>query len=76
MTGEVTNDPILHALARAMRATFARRDLWPSLPATDQIEYLGYALAQREWLRRLGCVVTSGCKDCPISADVLSQPSP
>jgi hypothetical protein len=67
MADEITNDPVLHALARSIRATFARHDLWRSLPATDQIEYLGYALTQREWLRRLGCVVTSGCKECPFN---------
>jgi hypothetical protein len=52
------DDPPLHALARAMRATFSYADHWPALSAIERTEYLGYALRQRGWLRSLGFVLT------------------
>ena len=53
----ITNDPSLHALARSMRATFSRDDTWPHLSAMERVEYLGYALIQRDWLRQYGFVL-------------------
>jgi hypothetical protein len=73
MAGEapgISDDPALHALARSMRATFTYDDLWPELPPCERDEYLGYALAQREWLRRLGCMVTTGCASCTFRSDL------
>jgi hypothetical protein len=54
---EITNDPSLHALARSMRATFSRDDMWSHLSAMERVEYLGYALIQRDWLRQYGFVL-------------------
>jgi hypothetical protein len=54
---EITNDPALHALGRSMRATFSRDDLWPHISAMERVEYLGYALIQRDWLRQYGFVL-------------------
>jgi hypothetical protein len=66
----ITDDPALQALARSMRATFTYDDLWPELPPPQRDEYLGYALAQREWLRRLGCIVSTGCASCPFRGNL------
>jgi hypothetical protein len=58
---EITNDPSLHALARSMRATFSHDDMWPHLSAMERVEYLGYALIQRDWLRQYGFVLAGTC---------------
>jgi hypothetical protein len=54
---EITNDPSLHGLARSMRATFSRDDMWSHLSAMERVECLGYPLIQRDWLRQYGFVL-------------------
>jgi hypothetical protein len=81
LTDDLTEDPSLHALGRSMRATFSYHDLWPHLLEVDRVEYLGYALTQRNWLSCNGFYLTTGCTTCPLNpallrADAIAPPPP